>query len=147
MNAPVARALSKASAGRFAELHPDLQSVVKRAVELAPFGINISCGYRDEKAQQIALMEGKSNAAFGKSYHNVMPSLAVDMEPLNDRGGIDWNSNDPEWDTLANVMRQAALDVGVEIEWGGLFKKPVDKPHFQLGKNHPAVVAWKSTRV
>lgn len=57
-------------------------------------------------------------------------SEAIDLAPIGPDGKIDWNDYDA-FNKLGAEMKAAARECGVEIEWGGDWKRK-DRPHFQL---------------
>jgi peptidoglycan L-alanyl-D-glutamate endopeptidase CwlK len=65
---------------------------------------------------------------------------AVDLAPwmmVDGRMTIDWES-DAGWEAVADAMKSSAYALNVPLEWGGDWKKFVDKPHFQLSRDtHP----------
>lgn len=131
--------LSKKGNERLSQLHPDLQKIIKEYLFYKD--LSITEGYRDEKTQNEYKKKGTSNASFGQSPHNYLPSLAVDIYPYpvptilkNGNKVIDDNSK--EWDIQAQLFMEIAKNLGIQIEWGGTWKSLVDKPHFQLGCNN-----------
>ena len=55
---------------------------------------------------------------------------AVDIAPLDDDGEVSWAW--PLYHQLAPVVKQAAKDLGVDLEWGGDWRSLKDGPHWQL---------------
>jgi len=61
---------------------------------------------------------------------------AVDIAPLVG-GKVSWEW--PLYHRLAPIVKQAALDEGVRIEWGGDWRSFKDGPHWQLPwRDYPA---------
>ena len=143
MTASVARALSPASKDRLATCHPDLI----RLVNALDVPVMVVCGYRGRAEQDAAFNGGQSKAAWPNSYHNQSPSLAVDLVPLTPSKAlpgkmvIDW-SDTAAFDALAATVKAKAGELGIPITWGGDFRAFKDRPHYQLGPDHPAVKAW-----
>lgn len=121
------------------EMHPDLRKVVVRFAEIAPFGFRLTEVLRSEERQKRLVAAGASKTM--RSRHLPHPkdglSRAFDLIPLvdiNKNGKIEveemyaW----PLYHKLAPVMKQAAKDVGVQIEWGGDWRSFKDGPHWQL---------------
>jgi peptidoglycan L-alanyl-D-glutamate endopeptidase CwlK len=62
-------------------------------------------------------------------------SRAIDIAPL-DGGQVSWAW--PTYFKLAPIIKQAAKEVGVPIEWGGDWRTFKDGPHWQLPwKDYP----------
>jgi len=112
-------------------LHPKLlervNSLLVRMKELG-YNLRIVSGYRSFKDQDDLYAQGRTkpgkivtNAKGGQSYHNY--GLAVDLAFVID-GKISWDEKLP-WSRLGMEGKQFGL------EWGGLFKKFKDRPHFQ----------------
>ena len=132
---------SKASLSKLESCHQDIQSVMKESIKHMDFVV--LSGYRTPNEQFELYKKGRKFEA-GKwvkvgttvtnidgktklSNHNYYPSQAIDIAPYP----IDWNDTD-RFEALAVVVKKAAKDVGVEIEWGGDWVTPIDMPHFQL---------------
>jgi peptidoglycan L-alanyl-D-glutamate endopeptidase CwlK len=102
-------------------VHPDLVKVVERADELGA-KFTVVCGCRTEAEQKMLVAQGKSRTM--KSRH--LTGHAVDLVDEH----FTWSNH--AMADIAKVMKQAAADVGVPIEWGGDWKSFIDTPHFQL---------------
>ncbi|MBI4921848.1 MAG: M15 family metallopeptidase [Devosia nanyangense] len=93
-----------------------------------PFSVN-------ETARSVA--QQQKNVAAGvswtmKSRHIKAPDgrvYAADLIPLVD-GKATWSW--PVYHRFAPIVKQAARNVGVAVEWGGDWKKSKDGPHWQL---------------
>lgn len=117
--------LSARSLARLEGVHPDLVKVVKRAIEVTPIDFTVVEGLRSVARQKQLVAAGASRTM--RSRH--LTGHAVDLAPIV--GGMvrwDW----PLFHKLAPVIKQAALDVAVPIEWGGDWRSFPDGPHFQL---------------
>jgi peptidoglycan LD-endopeptidase CwlK len=117
--------LSQLSRKRLSECHPDLQRLVELASSRLPLAV--IQGHRNEADQNAAFDRGNSKLRWPKSRHNSLPAEAVDLVPQP----LDWN-NISRFEELGRVVKQAALDLGIEIDWGGDWKKFRDYPHFEL---------------
>lgn len=120
-------------------MHPDLAKVLRRFSQIAPFKFRLTEVSRTPERQAQLVKAGASKTL--KSRHLPHPkdglSRAFDLIPLvdiNQDGKITteemyaW----PLYHKLAPVLKQAARDVGVPIEWGGDWRKFKDGPHWQL---------------
>lgn len=117
--------LSEKSLRRLEGVHPDLVKVVKRAIEITPVDFVVIEGLRTKQRQAYLLDAGKTRTM--NSYH--LTGHAVDIAPIVD-GKVSW-----EWKffhPMADAMKKAAKELGVELTWGGSWKTFPDGPHFQI---------------
>lgn len=127
-------------------LCPELQVVVDRALEISPFDISITEGFRDRGRQEQMVREGRSKVHWPNSMHNINPSLAVDLfpRPVGMPADEIWK-NPLVFHALAGVMFAAAEAVslrvtGYKLRWGGDWdgdwtakdQSFHDLPHFEL---------------
>lgn len=121
----MAFALGQRSLSRLQGVHPDLVKVVKLAISRSSFDFTVGEGLRTMETQKKYVAEGKSKTL--NSRH--LTGHAVDLWPLvNGSVTWDWKYYHP----LADLMKQAAKDLGVPLEWGGDWTSFKDGPHFQL---------------
>ena len=106
-------------------VHPDLVAVVKRAIEITEQDFTVLEGIRSTERQRQLYKSGASQTM--NSRH--ITGHAVDLAPWP----ISWDW--ARFYPIADAMKQAAKDVGVEIEWGGDWKSFKDGPHFQLPRS------------
>ena len=90
---------------------------------------SILCGYRNESEQNLAYVQGKSKVRFPYSKHNKHPSIAVDVMPYP----INWDDRLGQHEFAAYVFNKA-MEMGIQVKWGGLFKSFYDAPHWELIK-------------
>jgi peptidoglycan L-alanyl-D-glutamate endopeptidase CwlK len=115
-------ALGQRSLQNLSGVHPDLVSVVKRAIEITEQDFSVLEGLRSLEQQRINVEKGVSKTM--NSRH--LTGHAVDLIPYP----VSW-----DWEyfyPIADAMKQAAEELGVDIEWGGDWKSFPDGPHFQL---------------
>lgn len=122
--------LSDKSLTKLAGAHPDLRKVIMRAAELSPLDFTILEVVRTVARQKELVAKGASKTM--RSRH--IPSAdgfsrAVDIAPMVG-GKVSWDW--PLYNKLAPIIKQAAKDVGVPIEWGGDWVRFRDGPHWQL---------------
>ena len=117
--------LSNRSLGRLDGVHPDLVKVVKRAIEITPIDFGVTQGVRSIE-EQIKLVEAGASRTM-KSRH--LTGHAVDVVAYFE-GGISWHC--PLYEKIADAMKKAAVELDVDIEWGGDWRSFFDGPHFQL---------------
>lgn len=117
---------------RLAGVHFALTGVIERAAALTTLDFMVVEGLRTEKRQKELLAAGASQVL--DSRH--LTGHAVDLAPLVD-GEVRWDW--PLFYRLAPIVKSAADDLKVTIEWGGDWKRFKDGPHFQLSrKRYPA---------
>ena len=117
--------LSERSRQRLQGVHADLVRVVERAISISDLDFMVTEGLRTAAQQSKYVATGRSQTK--NSRH--LTGHAVDLAVLLN-GELTW-----EWKyyaRLADIMKQAAKDVGVKLEWGGDWRTLKDGPHFQL---------------
>jgi peptidoglycan L-alanyl-D-glutamate endopeptidase CwlK len=125
--------VNNASENRLKKIHPELASRIRAVVaSLAQAGINIEVvqGLRTFAEQDELFKQGRTkkglvvtNARGGQSNHNY--GLAVDVVPFVN-GKPNWNAPNSVWMAIGHEGGKLGL------EWGGSWKKFIDKPHLQL---------------
>lgn len=129
--------LSQKSLNILATVHPDLQKVVKRAIQITPIDFTVMEGIRSVEQQKKNVAKGVSQTM--NSRH--LTGHAVDLVPLSN-GKISWDW--PLYFKLEKAVKQAAKELNVPIEWGGDWKKFKDGPHWQLPfDKYPKTAAQK----
>ena len=130
--------LSPASILRLKGVHPDLVRVVERAAELMPEGnlsFRVTEGLRSKERQAELVAAGASQTMNSRHLTGHAVDLAAEVN-----GDVRWAVPRPStwkkeywplYDKLGWLMKKAAGEVGVPIEWGGDWKMR-DGPHFQL---------------
>ena len=111
--------------------HPDLKKFVLTAAKKTTIPFMVMEVSRDLKTQQANVKKGVSKTL--RSRH--LPSKdglarAADLVPVDEKGRPIWAW--PLYHKLAVIMKAAARECGVPIEWGGDWKKFKDGPHWQL---------------
>jgi len=125
--------MKESSERRLKQLHPALAAAVRATIaDLADKGtvVEVVQGLRTFEEQDALYAKGRTapgqivtQARGGESNHNF--GLAVDLCPFtNDKP--DWNAPMAVWAAIGT----AAMAHG--LEWGGQWKKFLDKPHVQL---------------
>lgn len=103
-------------------VHPDLVAVVELAIQKTSQDFSVIEGLRSIKRQRHLYKTGKSTTM--NSRH--LTGHAVDLAPYP----LSW-----DWEyfyPIADAMKEAAEELGVDLEWGGDWKTFKDGPHFQL---------------
>ena len=139
--------LSERSLKSLEGVNPNLVKVVERAIELTEQDFLVLEGVRSKEQCYINYGKGRTVAqcsAKGVPTKYAQPSLskvtwlnnplaskhvtgnAVDLVP----SPVDWNTIS-KFTTISKAMKQAAKELGVDLEWGGDWTKK-DCPHFEL---------------
>ena len=119
--------LSARSLNAMSGVHPDLQRVVKRAIEITDVDFVVLEGLRTNERQAQLVKAGASRTM--DSRH--ITGHAVDLGAWVDRRvAWDW----PLYHALADAMKCAAREFNISIVWGGDWKRFPDGPHFELNR-------------
>lgn len=123
--------LSNRSLKNLEGVHKDLVAVVMRAIEITEIDFGITEGVRT-LAKQRKLYEAKATTTMNSRH---LTGHAVDLVAYVGRN-VRWDW--PLYYKIADAMKRAAFEVGVEITWGGDWKTFKDGPHFELSwKGYP----------
>lgn len=117
--------LGSRSLSRLQGVHPDIVKLVKRAAAISDMDFTVLEGLRTLDRQKQLVAKGASKTM--RSRH--LTGHAVDLAVLID-GEVRW-----DWSLyykLAKIVKQAAIDVDVPVEWGGDWRSFKDGPHWQL---------------
>lgn len=120
--------LSVRSKSRLQGVHPDLVSVVQRALQLTSVDFAVIEGVRTTARQEQLVAAGASRTM--NSRH--ITGHAVDLAPVI-AGEVRWDW--PPFHDIAKAMKTAATELGVPINWGGDWKTFKDGPHFELARS------------
>lgn len=126
--------LSKRSEENLIGVHPDLVKVVKRAIEITPLDFGVSEGVRADSLQRRYVEEGVSETM--NSLHLIQSDNyghAVDLFTLVD-GKVSWEHK--YFRKVIQAVFTAAIELGVQVEAGGLWRDFLDSPHIQLNPNY-----------
>jgi len=123
----------KSSTENLSQCHSDLQLLFNIVVR--KFDCSVICGSRTETEQNRTFLEGKSTLKYPESFHNLKPSLAVDVCPYP----INWQ-NHKRFYFFAGYVKHVAESLGIKIRWGGDWDGDTiiddqnfnDLPHFEL---------------
>lgn len=116
---------SKRSYDRLEGVRPELISVTTLALSRSEVDFGVTEGLRTKERQAQLLAKGASQTM--RSRH--LTGHAIDLVAyVDDEVRWDW----PLYAKIAEAMKAAAKDLGVEIEWGGDWTSLKDGPHFQL---------------
>jgi peptidoglycan L-alanyl-D-glutamate endopeptidase CwlK len=122
---------SRSSLNRLNTVNCDLKEVAMRAIDITTvdFGIPQYGGLRTVEEQQALYKDGKSmcDGIEKPSYHQ--SGNALDFYAYVD-GKASWKKE--HLAMVAAAFLQAASELGIKLEWGGLWRNFVDMPHVQL---------------
>jgi len=113
---------SQRSMQNLSGVHPDLVAVAKRAIEITEQDFSVLEGVRNIERQRQLVAQGKSQTM--NSRHLTGHAIDVAPYPLT----WDWEYFYP----IADAMKQAAEELGVDLEWGGDWVSFKDGPHWEL---------------
>lgn len=110
---------------RMKGVHPDLVAVMELAISRSPVDFTVLEGLRSVDRQRQLVAKGASKTM--NSRH--LTGHAIDVAPIIN-GSVSWDW--PLYHQIAPVIKQAAADLGVSVEWGGDWTTFKDGPHWQL---------------
>ena len=113
--------LSQRSLDKLDGVHPDLVKVVKLAITYTDVDFGVIYGVRDLATQERLYKSGKSQTMASK--HLLQEdgyAHAVDL--------MAYDGSNPSWDivdydNIADVMRKAGKELGVDLIWGAAWHK------------------------
>ena len=117
--------LSQKSIDRLSGVHPDLEAVVKRALEITEVDFAVLEGVRS-RARQEQLFKQKATKTMNSRH---LTGHAVDLGAYVG-GSIRWDW--PLYYQIADAMKAAAAELEIPLTWGGDWKTFPDGPHFEL---------------
>ncbi|WP_368939726.1 M15 family metallopeptidase [Proteus mirabilis] len=118
--------LSQRSQSNLKGVHQDLVRVVRLAITFSEYDFVVIEGIRSLARQKALIKEGKSKTL--NSRH--LTGHAVDIVPIVN-GVIPWQ----DWsafEAVSKVMKQAAQQLGISINWGGDWASFRDGLHYEL---------------
>lgn len=122
--------LSSKSKSRLEGVHPDLIKVVERTLDLSPYDFGITQGVRTLGQQKEYVASGKSQTMNSKHLpQSDGLSHAFDFV-VYVNGKVTWEHG--YYRKVVQAFFTAAIELGVQIESGGLWNTLIDLPHLQL---------------
>jgi hypothetical protein len=113
----------------FTRLHPELSHRIKSLLHDArkqSLSVALFEGWRSVPRQNYLYEKGKSTLQGKRGLHT--HGMAADIVFTDKKGHWTWKAPAASWKKLGSIGEKYGL------EWGGRWKKFVDKPHFQLNK-------------
>lgn len=121
----MAHTLTSRDRTRLVGVHPDLVRLVERVAAISPMPFVVLEGVRSVAQQRKNVASGASKTM--NSRH--LTGHAVDLAPVvNGKVSWDW----PLYHKLAAIVKKAAADLKLPVEWGGDWRSFKDGPHWQL---------------
>ena len=117
--------LDARSRSRLKGVHPDLVRVVEEAALITEVPFVVTEGLRTLERQQ----ELKAAGATTTLHSRHLTGHAVDLGAIVG-GKLRWDW--PLYNRLGEIVKAAAEEVAVIVEWGGDWQTFKDGPHFQL---------------
>ena len=119
---------------RLGTLHPDLARLIERAAAMSDVDIAVLEGVRSIERQRKLLASGATTTLRSRHLPHAQDGLAraVDIAPVVD-GEVRWDW--PLYHRLAAVVKNAAAQENVPVEWGGDWRSFKDGPHWQTPWN------------
>lgn len=117
-------------------VHPDLIKVLYRGLELSPYDFGISCGLRTLVEQQEKVNSGDSETIYSAHIIQEITGFghAVDIKVYVPGVGLTWEHK--YFRKVIQALVTAAIELGVQIEFGGLWRDFLDSPHVQLSAKY-----------
>lgn len=113
------------SLDRLHGIHPDLRKVMDQAIKITTQDFTILEGLRTKERQKELFAAGATQTMHSRH----ITGHAVDVGVLVG-GEVRWDW--PLYAGIAKIIKEAASEVKVPIEWGGDWHSFKDGPHFQL---------------
>ena len=118
--------LGNASKAKLVGVHPKLAQVVERAIELTQQDFSVHEGLRTADRQRRLVAAGASRTMNSKHIKQADGyGHAVDLLPWGDFDGNGTKEISWSWEhfyPIADAMRQAATELGINVRWGGCWE-------------------------
>lgn len=115
---------------KLSSAHHDLERVAFLALKYSKYDFGITETLRTKERQQELLSAGKSTTMNSRHLANDRGvSEAIDIAVYVD-GKITWDHK--YYRKVIQAFVTAAIELGVQIEFGGLWESFIDSPHIQL---------------
>ena len=124
---------SQSSLDKLTNVHDDLCRVAYLALKYSKHDFGITETLRTIERQKQLVSEGKSKTMNSRHLPNENgESEALDIK-VYANGGVTWDI--AYYREVAQAWYRAAIELGVQIEWGGNWRTFIDGPHYQLRKD------------
>lgn len=126
--------LSRKSMRQLRTVHPDLQRVTKRAIELTRIDFGVSEGLRSASRQLELVAQRKSTTENSK--HLIQEDgygHAIDIYAFYN-GKVNWTNR--VYGPIIQAFITAAIEEGVQVIFGHLWLDLFDSVHIELNEEH-----------
>lgn len=122
---------SNKSLSHLSYAHPDLKRVMLKAIKYSKVDFGVFFPVRTKEDQANMLQTGASTTLNSRHLKRPQEDFvhAVDVYAWID-GKVSWDMS--HYKKIAKAVFRAAIEEGVQLEWGGHWTEPEDGPHFQL---------------
>lgn len=119
MNENNKKTFSESSLNNLANVHHVLRRIVVAALTMGNMDFAVITGYRGPEEQDRLYREKKSRVMFPCSKHNLLPAMAVDLQPYIPGRG--YSESVEDFIYLAGIINATAafLGYGGAVRWGG----------------------------
>lgn len=127
--------LSEKSYERLSGCHPDLIKLCERALQLSKYDFGITEGLRTLTRQKDLIAKGKSWTLESKHLKQSDGySHAFDFVVVDESGNYTYKAG--YYRKVMQAFVTAAIELNIQIEFGGLWKTTFDGPHVQLNQKY-----------
>ena len=117
----------KKSLEHLSTVHPDLQTLFKRAITASPHDFSITEGVRSQERQKALYEAGKSQTMNSRHITGKAVDIAIFVN-----GKLTWDYK--YYIEVANHIKLVAKSMSIPIVWGGDFVSFKDGPHYELSR-------------
>lgn len=121
---------SKKSLDKLGLCVESLQRVAKRAIEITPYDFGIGETLRTEERQRELIEQGRSWTMNSRHLPNEEGKAEALDIIIYVNGKVTWEEK--YFRKVIQAFVEAAIEEGVQIEFGGLWESVKDWPHIQL---------------
>ena len=121
--------LGRKSLAYLSDVHPDLKLLAVEALKISKYDFGITCGMRTAEQQQKEVDAGRSTTS--NSRH--LTGHAIDFV-VYVNGSVTWDIK--YYRKVIQAFVTTAINIGVQVEFGGLWSDLVDGPHIELNWKH-----------
>lgn len=124
---------SKSSLNRLSMAHDDLERVAVLALKYSKYDFGITCSLRTIEEQEQFVKEGKSQTMKSRHLPNEQGvSEAIDIK-VYVGGQVVWEHR--YFRQVIQAFVRAAIELGIQLEFGGLWETFIDSPHIELARS------------
>ncbi|WP_419209893.1 M15 family metallopeptidase [Providencia manganoxydans] len=130
---------SQRSENNLKGLNPDLEKMIRRALEISEADFAVIEGLRSREQQAENVKKGVSKTM--DSRH--LTGNAVDILPSAMKAGMNWNQNAALFTPVLRAIKKAGDELGIKLRFGINWKEDpdlpitssfIDRPHVEIQK-------------